>query len=222
MNERILIAPSLLSANFARLADDIRACEEGGADLLHLDIMDGRFVPNITFGPPVVAAIRRETSLVLDCHLMIVEPERYIPAFAEAGAQWISVHVEVCSHLHRTLEFIQSFGARAGIVLNPLTPLEYAYEAAAFADYVLLMSVNPGFGGQQFIPRTLGKIERLRNWLVANNCPIPIEVDGGIAPTNATAVVRAGASILVSGAAIFHGSIPQNITALRKAIELQV
>lgn len=221
MNNRILIAPSLLAANFARLADDIRACEQGGADLLHLDIMDGRFVPNITFGPPIVAAIRQETSLVLDCHLMIVEPERYIPAFAEAGAQWISVHVEGCTHLHRTLELIRSLGMRAGIVLNPLTPLEYAYEAAAYADYVLLMSVNPGFGGQQFIPTTLGRIERLRDWLDANNCSIPIEVDGGITPTNAATVVRAGASILVSGAAIFRGSIPNNIAVFRKAVELE-
>lgn len=219
MTNRVMIAPSLLSADFSRLAEQVQECEQGGADILHLDVMDGRFVPNITFGPIVVSAVRRSTSLPLDCHLMIVEPERYIPAFVEAGASWISVHAEVCVHLHRTLELIGSLGARAGVVLNPLTPLEYAFEAAPYVDFVLMMSVNPGFGGQRFIPSVLGRIERLRDWLVRNNLSVLIEVDGGINTHNAGSVVQAGANVLVSGAGIFDSSQPiaQNIAMLRSA-----
>ncbi|MCS6999368.1 MAG: ribulose-phosphate 3-epimerase [Bacteroidota bacterium] len=218
----IIIAPSLLSANFACLLQDIRACEEGGADALHLDIMDGHFVPNITFGPQVVAAIRANTSLVLDCHLMIREPDRYVPAFVEAGANWISVHVEASTHLHRTLSQIRGLGAQAGIALNPTTPLEFAFEAAPYVDFILLMSVNPGFGGQQFIPGTIHRIKRLRQWLEMNALDIPIEVDGGISSENATVVVQAGARILVSGAAIFSGDIKENISSLRKAAKAEV
>ncbi len=218
MSRHVIIAPSLLSANFAMLAEDVRACEQGGAEMLHLDIMDGRFVPNITFGPPIVAAVRRVSSLPLDCHLMIVEPERYVEAFAHAGAQWISVHVEACRHLHRTLALIRACGVRAGIVLNPLTPLEYAFEAAGYADFVLMMSVNPGFGGQEFIPSVLGRIERLRTWLERERIEIPIEVDGGVHRGNAAALVNAGATVLVAGAAIFRGSsIAENIATLRSA-----
>lgn len=216
MNRSVLVAPSLLSADFTRLAEQVRLCEQGGADLLHLDIMDGRFVPNITFGQPVVAAIRRSTTLVLDCHLMIIEPERYVQSFVEAGANWISVHVEACAHLHRTLQTIRSLGARAGIVLNPLTPLEYAFEAAEYADYVLIMSVDPGFGGQQFIPSSLRRIERLRQWLDRHDLAVPIEVDGGVSAENAADIAQAGANILVSGAAIFNGSIESNVATLRQ------
>lgn len=213
---KVFIAPSLLASDFARLEEQVRSCEAAGADLLHIDVMDGHFVPNISIGIPVVKALRRITDLPLDCHLMITNPERYIEPFLEAGANWISVHVEVCPHLHRILENIRSGGGYAGIVLNPLTPLEYAFEAAEFCDYILLMSVNPGFGGQQFISYTLQRIERLAGFLEQGGRQIPIEVDGGIDHSNAEDVVRAGATILVSGSAIFRGDIGENIKNLRR------
>ncbi len=215
---KVLIAPSLLSSDFVRLEQEIRRCERGGADLLHIDVMDGHFVPNITIGIPVVRAIRRITHLPLDCHLMITSPERYVEAFAEAGADAISVHAEVSPHLHRTLQQIRSTGAAAGLVLNPLTPLQFAFEAAEFCDYILMMSVNPGFGGQKFISAVLRRIEQLAAFLEQHQLLVPIEVDGGIDPSNAEAVVRAGASILVSGTSIFRdGKVEQNIAALRDA-----
>ncbi len=215
---RVLIAPSLLSSNFARLEEEVRRCERGGADLLHIDVMDGHFVPNITIGIPVVRALRQITDLLLDCHLMITNPDRYIEAFVAAGANAISVHVEVSAHLHRTLQQIRAAGAFAGIVLNPLTPLSYAFEAAEHCDYILLMSVNPGFGGQKFISSVLRRIEQLAAFLEQHQLPVPIEVDGGIDATNAEAVVRAGASILVSGSGIFRGgTVEQNIARLRDA-----
>lgn len=214
----ILLAPSLLSADFVNLERDVKHCEEAGADILHVDVMDGTFVPNITIGPPVVAALRRVTSLPLDCHLMIQNPDRHIGAFAEAGADWISVHVEACTHLHRTVTAIKEYGKKAGIVLNPLTPLDYAYEAAEYCDFILLMSVNPGFGGQQFISSFLRRCAELRQFLDSHNLShIPIEVDGGVKKENARAIIDAGASILVSGSGVFSGDLKENISAIRNA-----
>ena len=199
----IEIAPSILSADFAHLAREIEKVESAGADVLHLDIMDGHFVPNITIGPPVVAAIRRITKLPLDAHLMIDHPERFLDEFIAAGADWISVHAEADVHLDRSLNYIKQNGVRAGVVLNPGTPLEALGEVLPVADYALLMTVNPGFGGQKFIPSTLKKIGRLRDWIVSNAYKVRIEVDGGVGPDNLAEVVSAGADIIVVGSAIF-------------------
>jgi ribulose-phosphate 3-epimerase len=197
------IAPSILSANFARLGEDIAAVERGGADLIHVDVMDGHFVPNITIGPPVVRAIRRVASTPLDVHLMIEQPERYVDDFVDAGAAMLSVHVEASPHLHRTIAHIKSRGIKAGAVLNPSTPASALEEIAPDLDFVLVMSVNPGFGGQRFIPQSLEKLQRVRDVLTRAGSSVPIEIDGGIDATNAAAVVAAGASILVAGNAIF-------------------
>ena len=214
----ILLAPSLLSADFVNLERDVKHCEQAGADILHVDVMDGTFVPNITIGPPVVAALRRVTNLPLDCHLMIQNPDKHIAAFAEAGADWISIHVEACTHLHRTLSFIKELGKKAGIVLNPLTPLDYAYQAAEYCDFILLMSVNPGFGGQQFITSFLRRCGELRTFLDTHGLAhIPIEVDGGVKKENARAIIEAGASILVSGSGVFSGNLAENIYAIKNA-----
>lgn len=214
----ILLAPSLLSADFVNLERDVKHCELAGADILHVDVMDGAFVPNITIGPPVVAALRRVTNLPLDCHLMIQNPDKHIAAFAEAGADWISIHVEACTHLHRTLSFIKELGKKAGIVLNPLTPLEYAYQAAEYCDFILLMSVNPGFGGQQFISSFLRRCSELRTFLDTHGLAhIPIEVDGGVKKENARAIIEAGATILVSGSGVFSGNLAENIYAIKNA-----
>jgi ribulose-phosphate 3-epimerase len=214
----LLIAPSLLSANFARLGDDVERCARAGADILHVDVMDGHFVPNITIGPLIVEALRPLTTLPLDCHLMIEHPDKYIPAFAQAGADWISVHVEACSHLHRTLMLIREHGKRVGVVLNPVTPISFAFDAAEYCDFVLLMSVNPGFGGQKFIPSLLRRAEALRAFLDANGLEqVEIEVDGGITRENAADVVQAGVNILVSGSGAFKGDVAENITAIRTA-----
>jgi ribulose-phosphate 3-epimerase len=218
--KQIKIAPSLLSANFANLAEDVKKCETGGADILHVDVMDGHFVPNITIGPLIVEAIRPLTNLPLDCHLMISEPDKYITSFAKAGANMISVHVEVLAHLHRTLSFIRSFGIKAGIVLNPVTPLHFAYEAAEHCDFILLMSVNPGFGGQKFIPSFLKRAENLKNFLLKNNLDdVEIEVDGGIKIDNVADAVRAGANIIISGSGLFKGDLIKNINELRLKVE---
>ena len=214
----VRLAPSILSADFANLADAIAAAERGGADLIHVDVMDGHFVPNITIGPPVVRAIKRVATVPLDVHLMIQEPDRYIDAFADAGAAMISVHVEVLPHLHRTIHYIQKRGIKAGAVLNPSTPTVMLENVAADLDYVLVMSVNPGFGGQSFIPRSVDKIRAVRALLDASGNAAPIEVDGGVDLTTVAAVVQAGASILVAGQAVFGGgNAEQAARALKDA-----
>jgi ribulose-phosphate 3-epimerase len=219
----IRIAPSILSADFAALGDAIRAAERGGADLIHVDVMDGHFVPNITIGPPVVRALKRIATVPLDVHLMILDPDRYIGAFAEAGASMISVHVEVLPHLHRTITLIRSLGIKAGVVLNPSTPPGAISEIAADVDYVLVMSVNPGFGGQIFIPRSESKVRAVRTLLDQAGSRAPVEVDGGVDSTNAARLVSAGASILVAGNAIFGAGDPAAATrALREAAEAGV
>jgi ribulose-phosphate 3-epimerase len=200
------IAPSILSADFVRLAEEIRAVEEAGADVIHVDVMDGHFVPNITLGPPLVKAIRPVTGLPLDVHLMIEAPDRYLDAFAEAGASWLTVHVEACTHLHRTIEHIRKLGLKAGAVLNPATPpssLEYVLEDV---DIVLVMGVNPGFGGQRFIRSSVRKLEELREMRSRSGYSFRIEVDGGINRETIGDVVAAGADICVAGSAVFHSS----------------
>jgi ribulose-phosphate 3-epimerase len=200
----IYLAPSILSADFANLAQEVKEVEEAGADWLHVDVMDGHFVPNITIGPLIVEALRPHTKLPLDVHLMIERPDQYVPAFAKAGADLISVHVEVNIHLHRTLQLIKQYGARAGAVINPATPVEHLIPVLDDVDYILIMTVNPGFGGQPFIPSTLDKIRRLRSILNEREIHhIDIEVDGGINTDTARQVVAAGANVLVAGNAIF-------------------
>lgn len=212
------IAASILSADFAYLARDIAAAEAGGADLIHVDVMDGHFVPNITVGPPVVKALKRVATRPLDVHLMVQEPDTYLQAFAEAGADMLSVHVEVLPHLHRTLDAIRGLGMKAGVVLNPSTSVTALDEVATAVDYVLLMSVNPGFGGQKFIPATLDKIRRTRALLDRLGSRVPIEVDGGIDTSTIAAVVSAGAQIIVAGQAVFgNGQPAAAIAALRNA-----
>ena len=199
----VQIAPSVLSADFAALGREVAAVERGGADLIHVDVMDGHFVPNISIGIPVVRALRRVATRPLDVHLMIEEPDRYVEAFVTNGAAMVSVHVEAVPHLHRTLALIRSLGARAGAVLNPATPASVLEDVVHDLDFVVVMAVNPGFGGQSFIPNSIEKIRRVRTLLDRAGVTAPIEVDGGVDLTNAAAVVAAGASILVAGNAIF-------------------
>jgi ribulose-phosphate 3-epimerase len=210
----IELAPSILSADFARLAEQVQAAADGGATLLHVDVMDGHFVPNITIGPPVVASLRKATALPLDVHLMIENPERYIPAFVDAGADWISVHQETCLHLHRTLELVRSQGAVAGVAINPATPITTLSEITDLLDFVLVMSVNPGFGGQKFIPRALDKIRHLVTMRNAKGANYRIEVDGGITLETIVSVVRAGAEVLVAGNAVFGNGDPRSATEI--------
>lgn len=202
------IAPSLLSADFTKLGDEIRALEAGGATVLHVDVMDGRFVPNITIGLPVVKSIRRMTKTTIDCHLMIVEPNRYAVEFVKAGADMVSVHVEADPHLQRTLTAIQEAGGKAGIAINPATPLSSLEEALPFADFILLMSVNPGFGGQKYISTSTDKLRRLRQMINERELKTRIEIDGGIDASNIGKIVEAGAEIVVSGTGVFGGGNP--------------
>lgn len=214
----IKIAPSILSADFARLADALKQAEEGGADWVHVDVMDGHFVPNLTIGPPVVKALKKATTLPLDVHLMIERPEQLIAKFVDAGADSLTVHVEACVHLHRTIEQIRELGAKPGVAVNPATSLSTLDEILSYVDLVLVMSVNPGFGGQRYIPTSTAKIAALREYIDERGLwGVEIEVDGGVSPTTAPEIIEAGANVLVAGAAVFNaaGSVKDNIAALR-------
>ncbi|GAW91418.1 ribulose-phosphate 3-epimerase [Calderihabitans maritimus] len=215
----VKIAPSILSADFSRLAEQVQAVERAGVDYLHLDVMDGHFVPNITFGPGIIKSLRQNSQLPFDVHLMIDEPERYLESFVAAGADLISVHVEACRHLHRTLETIKELGARPAVALNPATPLSSIEHVLAEVDMVLLMTVNPGFGGQKFIPAVIRKIVQLKKMLDDENLNIDIEVDGGINAETALQAVRAGANVLVAGSAIFGANdIEKAVRTLRMSV----
>ena len=215
------IVPSILSADFARLAEEIASVERGGATILHLDVMDGHFVPNITIGPPVVESIHKATRAHLDCHLMIERPERYAKAFVEAGANSVSVHYEACRHLDATLTMIKEAGAMAGVVLNPATPVAVLEDVLEVADYVLLMSVNPGWGGQKLIPYVFEKARKLERMRREKKLAFPIEIDGGIHPENLAEAVRAGCEWIVTGSAIFHSPNPEATTREMREIAAQ-
>jgi ribulose-phosphate 3-epimerase len=221
MHRTLVVAPSILAADFAKLGDEVRAIDEAGADWIHVDVMDGHFVPNITIGPGVVKALRPHTKKPFDVHLMIAPCDPYLEAFAKAGADLITVHVEAGPHVHRSVQAIRALGKRAGVTLNPGTPIEAVEPVLDLVDLILVMSVNPGFGGQSFIPAAVEKVARLR--AMAGGRPIDIEVDGGVTPETATAIVRAGANVLVAGSAVFRGgagAYRANITAIRHAAAL--
>jgi ribulose-phosphate 3-epimerase len=203
------LLPSILSADFAHLADQVAAATRGGGTVIHVDVMDGHFVPNITLGPPVVASLRKATKLPLDCHLMIENPDEYIPAFADAGANWVSVHYEACRHLHRTLELIAHHGMKPAVVLNPATRVNFIVDILPMVHHVLIMSVNPGFGGQSFIPFSLDKIRRLKQLREEMGLKFRIEVDGGVAHDTIASIVQAGADLLVAGNAVFGAGRPE-------------
>jgi ribulose-phosphate 3-epimerase len=213
----MIIAPSILAADFGRLAEEVQGAERGGAGVVHVDVMDGHFVPNLTVGPPLVKSLRKATSLPLDCHLMIENADRFVDAFVDAGANWISLHVEAMPHLQRTVAHLRSRGLRPGVVLNPATPLHTLDEILPEVDYVLVMSVNPGFGGQAFLPSSLDKIKRLKRTIDERGLKTEIEVDGGVDLTNVRALRQAGASIFVAGSAVFGQGDPEN--AVRRLLE---
>ena len=212
------ILPSILSADFAHLAEEVARVESGGASMLHVDIMDGHFVPNLTIGPPVVESLRKITKLTLDVHLMITDPDRYAPVFIEAGADQLSVHQEACPHLDRTLRMIQSEGARAGVVINPSTPVSALEDVLDVADFVLVMSVNPGFGGQTFIPNSLKKVVSIDRMRRERRLDLPIELDGGVTLANLSDIVRAGVDWVVAGSSIFHSPDPGDTLARMRQI----
>ena len=219
MKHTVKIAPSMLSSDFANLQNEIEKCNAAEVELIHIDVMDGHFVPNITIGSLVVAAIRPYTNIPIDCHLMIENPDKYIPDFVKAGADLISVHCEGAIHLHRTISMLKDLGVKAGVALNPATPLSYAYEIAEFVDFILLMSVNPGFGGQNFITSFLRRCEQLRNYLDSNGLEyVEIEVDGGIKKENLASVLDVGANMIVSGSGLFAGNFAENVKDFRKII----
>jgi ribulose-phosphate 3-epimerase len=214
----VILVPSILAADFGRLAEEVASAERGGAGAIHADVMDGHFVPNLTLGPAIVKAVRRATSLPIDVHLMIEEPDRFVDPFLDAGASWISIHVETTPHLQRTISHLRGRGVRPGVVLNPSTPLSSLEEILDEVDYVLLMSVNPGFGGQAFLPASLGKVRRLRRTVQERGLRVQIEVDGGVDSSNARALVDAGAELLVAGSAVFGEGDPE--ASSRRLIEI--
>jgi ribulose-phosphate 3-epimerase len=223
LKQKIDIAPSILSADFAQLASEIKKIEISGADIVHLDVMDGHFVPNITIGPPVVAAIRKITRMPLDAHLMIEKPERFLDDFIKAGVDWLSVHIEADIHLNRTLNHLKNNGVKAGVAINPSTSLSLLEEILPIADYILIMTVNPGFGGQKFIPSMLKKIKQLRETIVSNGYRTRIEVDGGIGMDNLPDVLTAGAEIIVAGSAIFGSQkgASESVREMKQLVEQQ-
>ena len=223
----IELLPSILSADFARLGEEVRAAERGGGTVIHVDVMDGHFVPNLTLGPPVVKSLRRATDLPLDCHMMIENPDEFVEAFADAGANWMSVHYEACRHLHRSLELIAQHGMQPGVVINPATPVDVIIPVLGMVHHVLVMSVNPGFGGQSFIPYSLHKLRRLRELRQELGLGYRIEVDGGVAHDTIAQVVEAGAELLVAGYAVFGAGHPEHdaralLEAAQRATERRV
>ena len=219
MKQKKKIAPSILSADFAHLAEEIRKVEEAGADMIHVDVMDGHFVPNFTIGPPIVRAIRKVTRLPLDVHLMMTNPDDFIPDFIKAGSDYLTVHVETCPHLHRTIQSIKENGVKAGVTLNPATALSLVEPILPFVDLLLIMSVNPGFGGQSFIPQVLDKVREARRMIDEMKLSVELEVDGGLKVDNVGAIAQAGADIFVAGSAVFHSKdYKETLEKMRQAI----